>query len=233
MSEHKQHEHELKTVTLLSPFFLDVGTSRELSLIFLRLAKQTLSRCRRMLKTRPIDYLALYILTVVSLEGFINEMYVKEIDDSQLEGKDIGELESLFKNGRILEKWDRFPALIGAVSPFKKGERPWQDFDVLVKLRNDLVHFNPEFRKPTYMPDYLEPIFRIEVGKQRVEQTKPSNVMESLFKGAHWTELICNPAMGTWALNTGKIMIETLLRQIASLDSEYQIYQDMLERLRL
>lgn len=231
MNKHKSYKIQLKDNISLSAS-LDAETSRLLSLFFLRLAKQTLTRCRRRLDAQPIDYLALYILVVSSLEAFINELYVKVIDDLKFEGKNVENLEDLFKNGRILGKWDLFPGL-AAITSFNKGMRPWQDFDALVKLRNDLVHYNSEFRKPGYIPTYLESILRREVKGQQVQQAETSSLMESLFQAAHWTESICHPAMGAWALNTGKAMIKELLERIAPLDDEYRVYQDMLERLRI
>lgn len=53
-------------------------------------------------------------------------------------------LELLEKESKILERYQKVMKLRG-IEPFERGLEPYQSVDVLIKLRNALVHFKPEW----------------------------------------------------------------------------------------
>ncbi len=98
--------------------------------------------------------LAAVIESVAFLEAVINEVLQDAADNhitERLEGVDsevrrswaeIWEALGQGETGRNLERYQA--ALIAAgVEPFDKGAEPWQSAQLLVQLRNHLVHYKP------------------------------------------------------------------------------------------
>ena len=88
---------------------------------------------------------ATIMLAVASLESNINE----HLTDADTLFHEIpkGAREqfcALLSNAPILEKYERVLAA-KELEPFKRGERPYQDVDILIAIRNELVHFHPEW----------------------------------------------------------------------------------------
>jgi len=88
---------------------------------------------------------ATVMLSVASLESNINEYLENpEVLFSSVSNQQANEHVQLISNLSILDKYDRTLAF-RECAPFIKGERPYQDVDVLISLRNELVHFHPEW----------------------------------------------------------------------------------------
>ena len=85
------------------------------------------------------------MLCVASLESNINE-YLENVSSlfSGLTAKQGDRFVELISTLSILEKYDRVLAIRG-LEPFQKGERPYQDVSALISLRNEFVHFHPEY----------------------------------------------------------------------------------------
>lgn len=88
---------------------------------------------------------ATIMLSVASLESNINEHLVDS--DTLLAEIPSGarkQLNDLVSSLPILEKYQR---VLGAkdILPFNRGASPYQDVDILIKVRNELVHFHPEW----------------------------------------------------------------------------------------
>lgn len=88
---------------------------------------------------------ATVMLCVASLESNINE----HLADSDAVMPTIDptarlQLCALVADRSILEKYERVLAISG-LPPFDRGARPYQDVDVLIDIRNELVHFHPEW----------------------------------------------------------------------------------------
>ena len=88
---------------------------------------------------------AVIMLAVASLECNINEhladagSLLREIPRGARE-----QFCALLSNATILEKYERVLAAKD-LEPFKRGESPYQDVDILIAIRNELVHFHPEW----------------------------------------------------------------------------------------
>jgi hypothetical protein len=88
---------------------------------------------------------ATVMLATASLESNINE-YLCEPDDvfPNLSGESPNALVKLLEQKSILEKYQAVLSFRG-VAEYPAGEPPYQDVDALIKLRNALVHFKPEW----------------------------------------------------------------------------------------
>jgi len=88
---------------------------------------------------------AAVMLSVASMESYINELLSEnqllfpEMEEAQSE-----EFVELISNLSILKKYEKVIAVKG-LDPFKRGEPPYQDVDILISMRNELVHFHPEW----------------------------------------------------------------------------------------
>lgn len=88
---------------------------------------------------------ATVMLCVASLESNINE-YLIDPDKlfPDLKKYQATEFVELIDGLSILEKYNKTLSIKGC-EPFLKGARPYQDIDALISLRNELVHFHPEW----------------------------------------------------------------------------------------
>lgn len=83
---------------------------------------------------------------VAALEAYANELFVlyKDVIFPDLRIDVVAKLWELYEKKPTVEKYDL--ALFLANKPaLEKGGRPYQDIDVLIKLRNGLVHYRPEW----------------------------------------------------------------------------------------
>ncbi len=150
------------------------------------------------------------VFSVVALEGFINEATELAQESSRfppdLEPRAIvvfaecmadaegskASLESKF----ILAKW------ILSGEQFDRGAQPYQDFFLLMRLRNELVHFKPNgaFEQDATAEEIHQDLFNKFRGKKILaENTKSS--------GGSWTFLIETKAVAEWACNTAARMV--------------------------
>lgn len=88
---------------------------------------------------------ATVMLSVASLESNINE-HLSDSERLFAELPDGGreQLCALMGDLPILHKYQRTLAAKG-LEAFDRGGRPYQDIDILVAIRNELVHFHPEW----------------------------------------------------------------------------------------
>jgi hypothetical protein len=88
---------------------------------------------------------ATVMLCVASLESNVNE-YLSDPDKLFPELSDAArqEFTELVSELSILEKYQRILSIKG-LNKFNEGAKPYQDVDVLIAVRNELVHFHPEW----------------------------------------------------------------------------------------
>jgi hypothetical protein len=90
---------------------------------------------------------AAVLLSVASLESNINEFLSEDeklFPQMNPGGRAVLVKLLLERRRRILEKYQKVLALRGR-KPFEEGSEPYQSVDILIKLRNELVHFKPEW----------------------------------------------------------------------------------------
>jgi hypothetical protein len=88
---------------------------------------------------------ACIMLAVASIESNINERLAEPTElFPTLTTSARDEFCRLVKGLKILEKYDGVLAIRG-LPPFDRGKRPYQDVSILISIRNELVHFHPEW----------------------------------------------------------------------------------------
>lgn len=93
-------------------------------------------------KTYQEDAIAAVILAVASLEGFINDLVsLHSIFGEPLSLATISEHWEDFEGFTIQAKYLLLGLVLGR--PFQKGAQPYQNFHLLIQLRNLLVHLKP------------------------------------------------------------------------------------------
>lgn len=88
---------------------------------------------------------ATVMLATAALESNINE-YLCEPEQvfPNLQGQSPHRLVQLLEQKPILDKYQAVLSFRG-ITEYPAGEQPYQDVDALIKLRNALVHFKPEW----------------------------------------------------------------------------------------
>lgn len=137
-----------------------------------------------------------YILAALALECIINEFLV--LNSRFLETHDQDSIQELVRTTNIREKYRTFPGLFG-VSGYDTGKEPFQGFECLIKLRDDLVHYK--------MRDY-------ELEKKEPPywgRLKAANVLlvSGGDPGMAWLHNICTYQGALWACNTMNNMRES------------------------
>jgi hypothetical protein len=136
--------------------------------------------------------LAVVILSLNCLEAYLNEfLALREHADQQEWGAAISELQ----RANLQAKWALASRLLAGKS-FDKGGEPYQSFSLLCALRNELVHYHPEFR-----PMGTFPSGKIESLKSKFAFAFPGR--------ADWTVQVLNPECAKWACRTVRVMIRT------------------------
>lgn len=95
-------------------------------------------------------------------------------------------------------------------SAYDRGRKPYQDFDLLMELRNALVHSRPQDRVhftpdlSTYVPGYPRLVERLR-SKKVVANNIPPDMIVS------WMRLITTRAMARWSCNTAANTIQSVI----------------------
>ncbi len=92
-----------------------------------------------------------YVCAVASVEAFINEQLVGHIARVVLRDSPLWNLGSdSLEKMELLTKIIVFPQVLFGRS-FRKNEQPFQDFAMLVRVRNDVIHFKMSMDAPSYL----------------------------------------------------------------------------------
>jgi hypothetical protein len=134
--------------------------------------------------------LAVVILSLSCLEAYLNEfLALHEHADQQKWGATISELQ----RANLQAKWALAAQLLAGNS-FDKGAEPYQSFSLLLALRNELVHYDPEF-----LPIGTFPSRKIESLSSKFPFVFPGRTV--------WTAQVLNPECARWACRTVRAMI--------------------------
>lgn len=197
------------------------GTATILFLHFLKLAKQVLARAKKRQKaalqrntTAELnDLLEVYVLVAASLEAFINDFCQHKIDEMKWTDGEAywlkGLEEIIDQKIEIRLKWRLVPQLLWQKT-FDESQSPWQDFNVLIYLRNLLLHYKMEYLPSDKVPGPLGHVKHLLSSESQYTK-EPHTLFEALKESETLTHRICNLEMAQWALNTGVKMIEKFL----------------------
>ena len=89
--------------------------------------------------------MACVISSIASLEAYANEIFIDHTKYfPEIKERIVIKFWELYEQKSILDKF-AFALFVKDKGNFKKGASPYQDIDALIKLRNALVHFKPEW----------------------------------------------------------------------------------------
>ena len=109
----------------------------------------------------PSDAIVATVLSAAATEAFINELAefiaaarvrLDETLSTELRAFADAILRIEESHGSLQDKYLMAAQTLGG-SPFDKGTNPFQDFDTLMKLRNDLMHSKPR-KTPKHIPPF-------------------------------------------------------------------------------
>jgi hypothetical protein len=164
--------------------------------------------------------IATVLTSVAGLEAYANELFA---DRTQVftgtKSTVIDKLWELSEQKPILEKYDLALLLLGA-SPFDRGEAPYQDLTALIKLRNALTHYKPEWSDQQFEHKKISSVLY-----KRAEKSKFFGSNESLFPRAWATH-----GTTSWVINsTVKFLLDFEKR--ADLKSRINPFLDRLNNV--
>ncbi len=123
--------------------------------------------------------LSVYIMTATALESFINEICFRLSPrrvDVSVDGLD---------NLEITLKYYLLPKVLWGKT-FDRGALPYQDFNILINLRNGIVHYKIKDMRGTKYFKYL----------------KRKNLLMSPNRNVSSFDQLCNTKTARWAYNT-------------------------------
>jgi len=152
------------------------------------------------------------VFSVVALEAFLNEATEKAL--SVLSSKHSSSFEpnvvSVFaefmadaeKSRASLESKFILGNWILTGNKFDRGAPPYQDFWLLLRLRNDLVHFKPN--EPFEQGSTPEEIHKNLIGRFSGKNILADNFGQSVMS---WTETVQTKAVAVWSCETAAQMV--------------------------
>lgn len=91
-----------------------------------------------------------YVCAVAAIEAFINERLMSRLARAAFPDSALWDLEESLETMRLAAKLVVVPRLLFGRS-FDRGAQPFQDFALLIKVRNTVVHFTMEMKPPSYI----------------------------------------------------------------------------------
>ena len=158
-------------------------------------------------------------LTVASLESYANEMYFEgSILKDKLSSASIDELTRLIDRESVLRKYSVALA-VRTDKHFDFGSTPVQNADALIKLRNAVVHFRPEWFGEQCKHDKLSRLLQHKFHQSCFLPTEP------IFPRA-WA----SASFAAWALKSNVEFLEHFYSEVG-LDCPLYQFKDQLATL--
>ncbi len=155
-------------------------------------------------------FLDAYIMSVTAIEAFINEkiaLYLQVVKN-RIAMKSANSTEK--NNNKVLEmlieqdlvsKYTLIPIILWQKT-FDESCSPFQDFTMLVSIRNDIIHY----KMPFYEKNNEKPKWARKVEEKHIILPEPSQPNRRV-----WIEEICTRKGAIWAYNTSCKMIRKFI----------------------
>ncbi|MGH9509550.1 MAG: hypothetical protein ACRD2M_06420 [Terriglobales bacterium] len=160
---------------------------------------------------------------MVSIEAFINELAVIAAIHVAKDGAPgwlttLGEVlnEAEEARGSLQSKY-QLAMFVVSGKPFERGKAPFQDFDTLLRLRNDIVHLRP-YQRVRKNPDgnfvqadpkvvkLLQGTGALGTHELLEEARRKGGLIES-----DWLDEVSTKAMARWACNAAAAVVSELI----------------------
>lgn len=143
------------------------------------------------------DALVAFPLAVLSVEAFFNEIYLSNLARLKFPDSTVWDLpHDVLEKMSLLDKLEYVPKVFFGKT-FIKGNQPYQDMKLLIRIRNELVHY----KMPMVEPAFVQILDRKEILLR-------SKHPEGDFEWVH--KLSCSESI-KWAHNTACLVVQTLV----------------------
>lgn len=145
-----------------------------------------------------------YIIAAAGVEAFVNETFLSPVARIHFEGSSLYEL-----NEEWLEKVDIREKIIIIArlllgETLKRDQQPFQDFRMLVAVRNEIVHYKMDDKRPSFVRD-------LNQRKIGLDTKPPKGFEDKAYCAQPWASDISSTEGIRWAHNTAASMIRHLI----------------------
>jgi hypothetical protein len=154
-----------------------------------------------------------YIMAVAAVEAFTNEVYLGSTARLILDGSSLLELRQEWLEEVDLREKMVLIARLVCGAQIRRGEPPFQDFAMLIRVRNAIVHYKMEETTPAFVLDLNQRGIGLS--------TKPPKGFEGRFMQP-WVWEISTVEGIRWAHNTACRMVQKLIELMPTNVDEYR-----------
>jgi hypothetical protein len=170
-------------------------------------------------------FLDVFLLSATCLEAFINERVAisLEIIERRLALNDPVNVPTINEDSRYLKiirrmkreqhvksKYLNLPQQLW-YRTYDKYRSPYSDFETLVDIRNDIVHYNmPFYEQANQAPTWVEKLSAVDIFMPNPIIVPPVPIKGE--NGRVWIEEICTLKGAKWAHNTSCAMVKQFFR---------------------
>lgn len=95
-----------------------------------------------------------------------------------------------------------------------KGIQPYQDFKILVDIRNSVLHNKPDTFTIKFNSHESPPQKQIGDHPKFIRQLKANKAIEATESHCNWVDLVMTDKVAHWAFSTANKMIDTLISSV-------------------
>ena len=164
-----------------------------------------------------------YIITVAAFEAFLNEILLSPFARNLYRDSSIWDLSSDFiEKMELKAKTIILPKLLFGQS-YSKNKQPFQDFSMLVRIRNDIVHYKMK-GEPKYVSTLVDKNVAMSAAKSKEDGDYPWPNKLSTTEGIRWANnTICKMVkeLGTFIPEKKRFMYEGLSKNFVEIPLKY------------
>ena len=144
-----------------------------------------------------------YVAAVASIEAFVNETFLGSFCRATYPKASLWDLErGALERMDLLLKIMVVPYFLFGTS-LKRSEQPFQDFALLCKVRNEVVHFKMQFEVPKYIGPLSDRGIALTTGDIKGDYPWPARI--SCTEGIRWAHnTACRTAQALGSFIPGK-----------------------------
>jgi hypothetical protein len=161
--------------------------------------------------TNPVETVVTVVFAVAGLESFVNELLERLRFDSHQPSVELERACAIAEAGNLYERTASLPLKVQLLSvalsgvQMDQGAQPYQDFDLLLAIRNVVAHQRPERLPDTGgAPVESQHILKRLVARGLLLSLPSADTIHTTFGG------ITDPAVASWALEAALRMVRAV-----------------------
>jgi hypothetical protein len=158
----------------------------------------------------PSEAVVAVVFSAIAVESFLNEVLERLRFDADREVPELKRARMMSEAADLYEKdasVDVKTQILSASltgAPIDRGAQPYQDFNLLVRVRNALVHYRPEMQSDDGAPVSLRSLRRSLAARGLFPSDRSEDSAHSVFGD------LLTPKVAAWAIETALNMIFTV-----------------------